>query len=724
MTDPSKAIPDLSLEDLSRMYLDGETCDKSVFAEQRTNLQLVAGQHYVREGSKFYNRIRSNKQLSNETRLKLTKNHTQRVTKIYRNSIESFAPGVQILAANEKELADQKQAEMNSAYWEYMAECNDFNSLRARMIGNFVEIGEVCAKVFWDMDGGQVVGYNAMMEPHPETGEHQYVTDEYGSPQHDENSPVFSGKLKIEAFEAYNLRRDPAARSMMESPYLTYSKLVPVATLRTMLDDKDSKELMDSQPLNEYTVFDNNTGTYRTVRDQVLVKETYFRPCAKIPKGYYFIWIDKHIISKGELPYGIFPIIHEGFDDQTGNARSHSIIRHIRPAQIEINRCASAISTHQVTLGDDKVWVQSTTKVSQGALLPGIRVNSYSGAPPTFQPGRSGDQYLAYLENQIDELYRLANLEEILEDKPDSPDLYANLLRSFRFKKKFAIYGEKFERFLIRLVRTALQLAKNCANEAELVPALGRSEYINIEEFKKTEDIHYQIKIKPRTDDIESQFGKQITLNHMIQYVGPQLDKEDLGQMIRLSPFLNTEQAFEKFTQKYDNIVNDILALDRGKYRPPRPYQDHQYIIESLTNRMGKSDYEFLPVQVQHLYEMKLKAHEQLKAQELNALQEAQAGFIPSGGYMVACDFYQGDPTNPSKTKRVRVPSESLNWLINKLKTQGSELDELVSNTPGQALQDIGQMMQNSRALAEPAQESASPQPAMGDMNATEGNAA
>jgi hypothetical protein len=714
MDDTLKAIPELEVADLSRMYSEGDTADKAVFAEMRTNLQLVAGNHYVREGSKYWNRIRSSKQLSNEQRLKLTKNHTQRVTKIYRNSIESFAPGVQILAANEKELRDQKQAELNSSYWAYTADCNDFNSFRARAVANFTELGEVCAKVFWDMEGGQVVGYQAEQAPHPETGEMGVVVDDMGQPVASDQ-PVYSGKIKLELFEAYNLRRDPGSRTIQESPYLTISKLVPIAKVRTMLPEDMAKKIIDSKPLNEYSVYDNNSGTYRNVRDQVLVKETYYRPAPKIPKGYYFIWTEETILAKGELPYGIFPILHEGFDEQTGNARSHSVIRHIRPAQIEINRCASKISETQVTLGDDKVWVQANTKVSQGAMLPGVRVNSYSGSPPTVQPGRGGDQYLGYLENQIDELYRLANLEEILAEQPDSPDLYANLLKSFRFKKKFALYGEKFERFLIRLVKTSLELARHCANEEELVPALGRSEYINIGEFKDTREIHYQIKVLPRTDDIESQFGKQITLNHMIQYIGPQLEKEDLGQMIRLSPFLNTEQAFEKFTMKYDNVVNDILALDRGQYRAPRPYQDHQYIIEALTHRMGKSDYEFLPFNIQQLYEHKLQAHEQLKAQELVALQRAQSGFIPSGGYMVACDFYQGDPNNPNKTKRVRVPSESLNWLITKLKSQGSELDEVV-NVPGQALEEVSQMMTNNQVLAEPAQESA-PQGLMGDIH-------
>ncbi len=120
-----KEVSALAVSDLESLYLDGEECDKSIFAEMRTNLQLVAGNHYVREGSKFWNRIRTDKQLSSEQRIKLTKNHIQRVTKIYRNQIESFAPGVAITAANQDEFNDQKAAELNKSYWEYIKRCEN-----------------------------------------------------------------------------------------------------------------------------------------------------------------------------------------------------------------------------------------------------------------------------------------------------------------------------------------------------------------------------------------------------------------------------------------------------------------------------------------------------------------------------------------------------------------------------------------------------------------------
>lgn len=688
-----KPIPELEIEDLDRLFKEGEECDKRLFSEMRTNLQLISGQHYVKENSKYWQRIRDDLRLTNDQRLKLTKNHIQKVTKTYRNQIESYAPGVAFSPAKENELADQKAAQLNESVWKYICDREEMPARVAGWIQNFVEIGEVHTKIFWDLDGGQVVGMEAEMEQHPETGEMQPVIDPQTQQPVQSSKPVYGGRLKYEDIEGYLVKRDKDSRSFAESPYIILSKMRPRSALATWIKDEDERKKFETSSLEEYSVFDNNSASYRSTTDQVLVKEVFFRPAPLIPKGYFFIYSGSHKIAEGELPQGIFPVVSEFFDTQTGNARGISIVRPCRPPQIEINRCASKIAEHQITVGDDKVWVQANTKVQQGSMLPGVRVNTYSGATPVVQQGRSGEQYFAYMDAQIQELYQLANLEEVLQERQDSSDVYTNLFRSFRFRQKFAIYGQKFERFLLRVVNTSLELSRHHMSDEELVPAIGRNEHINIAEFKNTTPLSFQVHLQPRSDDIESQFGKQLTLNHVIQYTGQTLGKEDLGQMLRLSPFLNKEQMFKRFTQKYDRIVNDVLAMDRGQFRPPRPYDDHDYIIQALTTRMSEPDYENLPGVIQMLYQRKLQMHEQAKAIQMQELQRAESGFIPSGGYMVACDLYvTKDPSDPQKTQRVRVPSEALNWLLEKLKSQGSVLDP-VTQMPGGVMQDMSRMM-------------------------------
>ena len=688
-----KPVPEMKVSDLVDLWDKATECDKALCAEMRTNLQIVAGQHYMSENSNFFTRIKDNKALTDLQRLRLTKNHVQRAISIYRNAIESISADVGIEPANPNELSDQKSAELNSSYWEYIKRCEEYPRKRSILAKHFVEIGECHAKIFFDLNGGQKIGYLAKMVPDPENPEKQIPElDANGAPIPTEEID-YGGTIRIMPIEGYKVKRDPGATTFAESPYIFIDTSLPINSLNSIFKDREIvEELKKSNADRSRVVFDSNTRSYKEAQDHVLLRECYWRPCPALPDGYYQYFIEGKILTKGKLPYGIFPIVSENFEDQTGNPRGYSVIRNIRPVQVEINRCASKIAEHQVTLGDDKVYIPSTAKVSQGALLPGLRHISYSGAKPEVIQGRTGDQYLGYLESQINELYQLCNLQEVNEDKQESPDLYTNLFKSMRFKKKFTIYGERFERFQIKIVETCLELAKKCCNEEELVPALGKSEYINIPEFKSSEPLAYRIAIKPRPDDIESQFGKQVTLNHIMQYVGPNLQKEEIGKIIRLSPFLNNEQMFDDFTSKYDIVINDLLALDRGQWREPRRYQDHDYIISMLSSRMSKPDYEFLPDQIKVLYEAKMRAHEQLKTMALQEIEKAKSGFIPSGGYMVACDFYVPRPDNPNSTMRLRIPSEALSWLIDKLKQQGNELDKLMQMPLGVQQDVAGQL--------------------------------
>jgi len=171
---------------------------------------------------------------------------------------------------------------------------------------------------------------------------------------------------------------------------------------------------------------------------------------------------------------------------------------------------------------------------------------------------------------------------------------------------------------------------------------------------------------------------------------------------MRVSPFLNREEIFKDFTLDYDNVTNDILALDRGEWRPPRQFDDHKYVVKKLSTRMNQEDFNFLPPQVQQMYQQKLQMHEQLITKQMQDLQAAEAGFIPSGGYLVAADYYVTEPGgDPNKTKRVRVPSESMAWLLDKLQKQGQTMTDLTEQSPG--VQDqLANMLPHGNVPARP----------------------
>lgn len=686
-----------SVKDLNDLYRESETCDKDLLSEMRTNLQLVSGDHYNRQGSRYWNRIREAKQLAPEIRLRITKNHIGKITKLYINSIQTHSPGVTIVPKNESEIQDQKAAEQHEAVWQDIKHRHKIQKRIRTWIKDYVEIGEVCCKVFWDPNAGVQTGWeqevdefeNLMFEqgpPDPMTG-----APTQGAPVQSD-TPVMSGDLVFETIHGFDLRRDSNIKNMDEAPWLGYAKMVPMKEMQSRYKGTDKAKFIQESTTDTFRVFEGSNNSYKNTKDLTQIREFYYKPCVEFPKGYFYIFTELGILEEGELPFGIFPIVYEGFDEITTSARHYSIIRQLRPYQIEINRAASKVAEHQITVGDTKVFLLSGSKPSSGVNRPGIRYETITGQPPVVVPGQVGEQYIPYIDSQIKEMYMVADLADEIDKDPTQIEAYALLFRSLKQKKKFVLYAEKFEGFLVDIAHLSLSLMKKYAPPELFVNMVGKNEQVNVAEFKSSTDLKWQIKVEPQTDDIETKFGKQLVLNNIIQYAGNNVDPKDLGMFIRMSPYLNNERMLSKFTADWDNAQNDILALDRGEYPPPQKYENHEYLLEAITNRVKQPDFRFKPPQIQNLYYKKIQEHEEAIAIKAQQIQLAESGFIPTTGYQVAADFYVPDPKNPQSSKRVRIPSDSLQWLLKKIQDQGTELDSL-QGVPQQAMADMGQMI-------------------------------
>lgn len=690
----------MKIEELNRLYDEGDLAGQDLYAEQRSNILLVNGLHYNKRSSKFWRNIRKRENISKEQKLRLIKNHTHKITRGYQNNILTHSPAVDILPRQENELQDQKAAELNKSVWENKVKPDvHYPSKLRQMVADYIDIGEVCLKMFYDTEDGDFLGY-----------ETQY--DEDGLPVFDEKGlpvtkKVFRGKQKWERIFGFNLLSDPNAKSFEESPWVCYRKMTKIKPLEERYRDQPEKLkwIRESQS-EEYKVFDTKTGGYVDAKGMMMLREYYFRPCVEYPEGYYFITCQQGIFEEGPLPLGKFPIKYKGFDEAQTYGRAHSIIKQLRPYQAEINRAASCIAETQITLGSDKLIITGGTSISPGGTAHGIKAVNVAGGKIDVLEGRTGNQYIEYMQSQITEMYNVANMVEDTQEKVAQVDPYAMLFRSIKEKKAFSIYADKFGEFLLEVCEFALELEKAFCLEETLIPAIGRNDYVNISEFKNTNKLQHEIKLIQSSEDIESKMGKQLSMNHLLQYAGKQLDPTSLGKLIRNMPYLNKEQIFNDLTLDYDNATNDILQMDRGMFVPPDPDENHSYIIKRLTNRMKQSDFQQLPDQVKANYFKKRDAHRQIFIRQQQEAARANAGYIPTGGYLVTCDFYVPDPLDPTKQpKRARIPYESMAWLMKRLEEQGSSQEEL----QGMGQQEMAALAQQGLGMSLPPQQGQAP---------------
>lgn len=680
-----------NIEALNQHYRDAESCDDEIFSEMRSNLLLVSGNHYSKKTTSFFTRVRQTQRLNETQKLRLTKNHIHKITRHYIQAIAGKVPGVLPAAQNEMDMQDKKAADLNLAVWSDFRHRYNLKEKFNEYIQNFVELGEMCAFIYWDPNEGDVKGYEPLVD---EQG--QPAMDEMGQMVPDTAKPIFTGAFQFKNIPGFNLLRAPQAKSMKASPYHIVREMVEKEELLGAYgEDESKKRIIGDGDTGEFIVFDTNKKQYRSEESQILVRYHFFRPCKQYPQGYYYISTERGILEEAEIPFGIYPIIWQGFDTYSTNPRGYSIIKVARPYQAEINRASSQAATHQITVGDDKIIYQGGTKMAPGALLPGVRGITYQGAAPQILPGRDGGQFLPYIESQISEMYSACMLEEInMENESGQIDPYTLLFRSASSKVKFSRYIEKVEAFMKEFCQVTLELAKHYLPDDAFIQAVGKSEAINIQEFRATVPLSYQIKVEEQSADISDRLGQQLALNHLIQYAGQQMDAKQLALLAKEMPYLKNTQIVKRLTVEYDNAENDMLQIERGQMPFVGPYADNKIYIDAVTHRMKQADFQMLPPNVKQIYDQYLGIHEDQQAQKMKAEQAAKDGFIPTGGSLITVQMSLPDPKSSSGAKQVRLPYEAIMYLIKKLEAQGATLDDLERMNDGVVLDMMNRMGQ------------------------------
>ncbi len=675
------------LQELNKAYEDGITLDREVFAEQRSNVLLVSGEHYNRKNWKWLSHVRENMTIENEQKIRLTRNHVSRIYKNYINKFVSLSPGTAIAPQNEKELKDQKASELHGKVWSNIKYRHTFAKKVHDWVSSFVGIGEVFVKISWDWEKGNF-----------KKKEIQY--DELGQPIGEKD--LWTGDLVYEQIFGFDVFRPKDAKSLDDAEWVGFHKMVDVSVLKnTYKDDDDILKKLEPDGKTTYLVFDDSG--FKDSKNTVLVKEIYYKPSYEYPNGYFYIFTQNVVLADGELPAGKFPIKWCLFDEFPTHPRGRSHIKQLKPYQVEINRVGSKMAEHQITLGDDKLVLTHGGKMSAGGHLNGVRAISVTGQSPLVIPGRTGEQYLGYANSIIAELYQVAMLSEELEEKqPAQIDPYALLLTSSKWKARFSMHSQKLERFLIEVTELSLELYRHFIEEDTLIYDIGTGEIINIPEFKNSQKLCYQIKVEAQSEDIESRIGKKMSIDRYIQYAAGQLQKEDLGKFLRLDPYLNKEQMFADFTSEYDNSVNDILAMDRGELPLVNEYKyaDPNYPIKRFTARMSQSDFSYLPPQAQQMYVKIVQLYSNILQKKIQDTAALNSQFIPSGGALVRSDMWVPDPKDPSKQVRASFPYEALSWLKGRMDEQGSTQEAL--NSQRQAV--ISDMANQMRAASQPPQ--------------------
>lgn len=684
-------MPKLTITQLEKNYRDSVDTFQAYYDETKHNIMLVAGNHYSKINSKIYSKLRKNYTIPDNVKLKITKNHLNKVIKKKINSVIQYSPGTTILPKDTRNIHDVKQAKLSRSVWEDYIYRSNYKMKQRKSVENFFTLGECWVRLLFDPSAGEIIGYEPMLD---ENG--QPMVDMQGQPAIDESKPVFRGDFITDLIPAYDVFIDKGSRSIEESPYIGIKKMVQKDELTSMIEndpnfteeEKSEKILyINTAAQDVYSIFDPINATVGYEEDKVLTKEYYYKPCINYPMGYFYITTSAGILWEGELQVDekgvpIFPICYALCDEFEGNPRGYSPIKQLRPVQAEINRASSKIAETQITLGDDKIISLTGSGLTEGEKLNGIRHIKVSNAMDyKVVEGRSGEQYLAYLNSQITEFYRIADERED-EEVDGSQDITLKLYQSLKDKKKYLYYSDKIEMFLTEWTKKVISLAKSYYRDDTIIRAIGSSEAINIEEFKNVNDFSYDIKVVPLSTDVESVMGKYLSLTNVMQY--GKLDERTTGLLIKDMPFIDGDRIAAHLTLAHTEAENIILALDRGEMPVVSMFDNNEVIVQELVRRMRLDDFDYIKAknpEIEQNYMLQYEARVGKLNQKMEELKQANMGVIPTGGPQIKVDAYVPDPGNPDKAVRATVDQTSFDWFLQRLGEQGAKMSVMKDAT-------------------------------------------
>ncbi|WP_417353615.1 DUF1720 domain-containing protein [Flavobacterium alkalisoli] len=667
------------ISELNNLYTKCDANDKNTFVIQRSNLNLFAGNHYPNKAI-TQRAIGRTKNLSATNKVRLTRNHIGIACKDIINSITDGNPDVVFEAKNDCEAQDRKASELSNSVWSDIKDREKFKRKKNSLAQDFVVVAEAYAKVGFDVNKGKYIPSQPMTN---EFGEALYDPETY--------EPVmtearWSGQIFIEQLEPYNLLWDSSAKNWEGCKYIIYRKLMDTKDLKKMVGDNiELLKFIEEANEDTYVVQDSHSGAYEhNIKGKTMVREYYFKPCAEYPNGYYYIATPLGVLYEGELPAGIFPIAFVGFNESGAERRPTGPIKDGKPYQGEVNRLASRMAEISMTY-KEKLLVHSSSKLTNGGTISKVNAIKYSGVKPEIMKGETGEWLLPTLNDNINGLYKAMMVEQHVQDEGSQLDPYQLLHRSLKDKKRFSIYTDKFEDFLCDIATIAVTYAKTFYTDDHIIPAIGKKEIINIEEFKNTDELLYQVKCEPLSADVSTQLGKQLALTQTLQYASSQLDPQQIGLILKDMPFVSNEALVKTLTRDITDAENVMLALERSEYLPIMPSDNHSYMEQALTSRMREASFKYLSPEVQQLYQRRVSEHQNVSADLIRKQKQLEQSFIPSGGALIGCDLKvthftkSGDPV----PKRMTLPSEAVEWLYQVLEKQGSLQQQLTETYNG-----------------------------------------
>lgn len=310
--------------------------------------------------------------------------------------------------------------------------------------------------------------------------------------------------------------------------------------------------------------------------------------------GKYAVCIDQFTLEFGDWDEDFFPVLRWQWTPPTYGPFGIGIAHRLEGRQMAISSIMRAVMTSVNLFAVPRVWLEKMSNVSQHSLTnEDGTVNYYSGQPPVFStPSAAAPDIYQFLQWLISEAPKEVGLSDmsVTSEKPAGLNA-AVAIRTYQDveTQRFAIVGQRWERFYVKMAEVTLALAAKIYGRTKKysvkVPGRRFLKTIDWSDIGLKSDQYnlaaYPTSLLPKTPE-----GQLQTVQELIN--SGFMPKDVALQQLRvpnLNPWIDSETASR------DNIMAAILSIrDKKKYKPPNGIAEIDLCVTEAMNAWLQSD--------------------------------------------------------------------------------------------------------------------------------------
>jgi hypothetical protein len=420
-------------------------------------------------------------------------------------------------------------------------------------------------RVHWDRDGGP----EALIPAEGEDGLPVY--DEMGEPVME---PQRLGEVRWDLVTIFNFITDGSER-IEDSPYVAFCKYIDKHEAAALLRDAG----VDEKP-NEKEV----PTTWEAKRKGVETWEVWHRPTRRIPKGFFAIVCDGHVVEYRDYPYrhGELPVAIWKVGDRTDHPHGTTHVDDAMPIQRQINHRLTVALEISRRVGEgvkliapSKViqeWDQGSEKIPCDDVA---MANSIRFIEPPLKV--VSEMYgLAQLDEEA--LFKVFGLNEILTGAQNVTGATSG--RAIAYLKeldsqKLAEAARNLGEVLMRCWRQTLRLYQQYVHHERIVRIAGPENEMQAISFRGADLAGVDVRLEPMSGVERWRAAKSGHAEEMMQ--GGFMEPQRAGALM-VSGLDNTLGE----AQQRMAVQKDIQAVVRGGFAQPNPMVSPQIAREEI----------------------------------------------------------------------------------------------------------------------------------------------